>query len=99
MEPGALLEMLVELAGESGLAVRRLSRQPAFEGLTESSSGIYRVRGEVRVLLADSDPLPDRIRVLARALRETRAGQLEGRFLPPAVRECLDRAEAEAADP
>ncbi len=99
MEPAALLEMLVELAGESGLAVRRLSRRPAFEGLSESSSGICRLRGEVHVMLADSDPLPDRIRVLARALREARAGDLEGRFLPPAVRECLDRAGGEAADP
>jgi hypothetical protein len=54
---------------------------------------VCRVRGEVRVLLADSDPLPDRIRVLARVLRERRGAELEGRFLPPAVRECLERGD------
>lgn len=99
MEPAALLDLLVELAGETGLVVGRLSRQPAFEGLSESASGVCRVRGEVRVLLSDSDPLPDRIQVLARALQEARAGELEGRFLPPAVRECLDRAGSAATDP
>jgi hypothetical protein len=30
--------------------------------------------------------------VLARALCESRGAQLEGRFLPPAVRECLEAA-------
>jgi hypothetical protein len=90
MEPRLLLDELVQLAGETGLEVRRLSRQPIFEGLSPSSSGVCRVRGEVRVLLSDSDPLADRIRVLARALREARGRELEARFLPPAVRDCLD---------
>ena len=100
MEPAALLEALVGLAGETGLPVQRVSGQPAFEGLSPSSSGVCRVRGQVRVLLADSDPLPDRIRVLARALSEGRPDQLEGRFLPPAVRDCLEQAsEGRPADP
>lgn len=92
MEPAALLQVLVELAGETGLPVSRVAGQPVFEGLSPSSSGVCRVRGEVRVLLSDSDPVPERIRVLARALLEGRGAELEGRFLPPAVRECLERA-------
>jgi hypothetical protein len=100
MEPAALLEALVALAGETGLPVRRVGETPAFEGLSPSSSGVCRVRGEVHVLLADSDPLPERIRVLARALSEGRAEELAGRFLPPAVRECLEPAsQGPPADP
>jgi hypothetical protein len=91
MDASALLHCLLELAGETGLAVRRVGRQPAFEGLPLGSSGVCRVRGELRVMLFDSDPVPERIRVLARALREIRGAELEGRFLPPAVRECLER--------
>jgi hypothetical protein len=43
-------------------------------------------------MLFDSDPVAERIRVLARALCLGRSAELEGRFLPPAVRECLERA-------
>jgi hypothetical protein len=97
MDAPALLACLLELAGETGLPVRRVGRQPAFEGLPPGSSGVCRVRGELRVMLFDSDPVPERIRVLARALRESRSAQLEGRFLPPAVRECLEAAGAPPA--
>jgi hypothetical protein len=92
MEAPALLDCLLEIAGETGLPVQRVGRLPAFEGLPQGASGVCRVRGELRVLLFDSDPLAERIRVLARALREGRSAELEGRFLPPAVRECLERA-------
>lgn len=92
MEDLELFQALLELASETGVAVQRVSRQPVFEGLSPSSSGVCRVRGEVRVLLADSDPLPARIEVLARALSGSRREVLEGRFLAPALRECLDRA-------
>jgi hypothetical protein len=90
MEAEALLGALVELAESVGLAVQRVGRQPVFEGLSPSCSGTCRVRGEVRVLLADSDPLEVRIEVLARALRELAGPALEERFLPPAVRVCLE---------
>lgn len=91
MEPAALLEALLELAREAGLVVQRVGRQPAFD-LPPVASGVCRLRGEMRVLLADADPLAERIRVLARALCECAAADLEGRYLPPAVRECLERA-------
>ena len=90
MEAAELLEALVELAASVGLVVQRVGRQPAFEGLSPSSSGTCRVRGEVRVLLADSDPLEARIEVLARALRAAAGPALEERFVPPAVRACLE---------
>jgi hypothetical protein len=90
MEAPELLEALRELAQACGLEVQRVGRQPAFEGLSPSSSGSCRLRGKVRVLLADSDPLEVRIEVLARALRETAGAALEERFLPPAVRARLD---------
>ena len=93
METPELLEALIALAESFGLAVQRVGRQPAFDGLSPSSSGTCRLRGEVRVLLADSDPPEVRIEVLARALREAAGPALEERFLPPAVRACLD-AEA-----
>ena len=97
MEEAALLEALVELAAETGITVQRVSRQPVFEGLSPSSSGVCRVRGEVRVLLSDSDPAAARIRVLARALAAGPQEALEGRFLPPALRACLEAARG--ADP
>lgn len=91
MEPAALLEALLELARETGLVVQRVGRQPALD-LPPVASGVCRLRGELRVLLADADPPTERIRVLARALCEFAAADLEGRYLPPAVRECLERA-------
>jgi hypothetical protein len=97
MEETLLLEALVELARETGLSVQRLPRQPLYEGQPPSPSGSCRVRGEVRVLLSDSDPLPTRIQVLARTLRRTRGEALEGRFLPPALREALEGAEPSCA--
>ena len=95
MEPAALLEVLVLLAAETGLVVQRVAGQPAFEGLPPSSSGVCTVRGEVRVLLSDSDPLAARIQVLARALQSRCGAELEGRFLPPAVRQCLEGLSAD----
>ncbi|MGH0029710.1 MAG: hypothetical protein ACQGVC_07960 [Myxococcota bacterium] len=97
MDERDLLEALVELAAETGLAVQRVSRQPVFEGLSPSSSGTCRVKGELRVLLSDSDPPAARIGVLARALARERGERLAGRYLAPALRECLDRAAEDAA--
>ena len=67
MDEAALFQALEELARETGLPLQRVSRQPVFEGLSPSSSGVCKVRGEVRVLISDSDPLPVQIDVLARA--------------------------------
>jgi hypothetical protein len=61
------------------------------EGRPSPASGVCRVRGETWVLLAASDGLERRIEVLAQALK-SHAGQiLEGRYLPPAVRQRLSK--------
>ena len=87
MELSELLERLADLAREAGLEVREL--RAGAEGDAAPASGVCRVRGETWVLLAASDGLEKRVEVLARALK-THAGHiLEGRYLPPAVRERL----------
>jgi len=86
VEPQELLEALSDLAAEAGLSVRALRRGAGVDDLAMASSGVCRVRDEVWVVLADADPVEERLEVLARALREHAAPLLEGRYLPPAVR-------------
>ena len=89
MELSELLERLAELAREAGLEVREL--RAGAEGDSSPASGVCRVRGETWVLLAASDGLERRVEVLAQALK-THAGHiLEGRYLPPALRERLSK--------
>jgi hypothetical protein len=49
------------------------------------------LRGETWVLLAAADGLEQRVEVLAGALKTHAGASLEGRYLPPAVRERLAR--------
>jgi hypothetical protein len=91
MDDAALLAALLELAEELALPVRRLSSDSPFEGLVPAQSGVCLLRGRRIVLLAASDPPERQIEVLARALRAHAGASLEMRFLPPAIRECLDR--------
>ncbi|HKJ25038.1 MAG TPA: hypothetical protein VKB65_09475 [Myxococcota bacterium] len=87
MEPGEILDHLVELAREAGIDVRVLGRG----GVDVSpESAVVRVRGELWVVLAEADLPEQRIAVLARALREHAGPLLEGRYLPPALRDLLD---------
>jgi hypothetical protein len=91
MEQAELLEALLELAHECALPVRRIPAEAPFEGLVPPQSGSCVLRGRRLVLLCGSDPLERRIEVLAGALREHAGPALEMRFLPPAIRECLQR--------
>ena len=86
MESNQLFDALCELAESCDMAVRGIG--PG--GETATSSGVCRVRGRVWVLLADTDPLEARIDVLAAALRTHAADELEGRYLPPALRARLE---------
>ena len=86
MESRELLEVLAELAAEAGLSVRVLQGRAGGDDPATASSGVCRVREEVWVVLAEADPVEERIEVLARALREHAAPLLEQRYLPPAVR-------------
>jgi hypothetical protein len=90
MDDAALLAALLELAAEHDLPVRRLPADSAFEGLS-AQSGTCLLRGRRIVLLCASDPLERQLEVLAGALRAHAGPALEMRFLPPAIRGCLDR--------
>jgi len=88
MEPAELHERLLELAREAGLRVERLPA--AREADAPTRSGVCRLRGELRVLLAPGDGIEDRIEALAAGLRALGTAPLEGRWLPPAVRARLE---------
>jgi hypothetical protein len=91
MEDAALLAALLELAEELGLAVRRLPADAAFDGVGPSGSGLCTLRGQRMAWLSAADPPERQVDVLARALREHAGDSLEMRFLPPAIRERLNR--------
>ena len=87
MNDAEVLAALVELAEQAGLRVR--AARGASDAGPLAASGVCRVRGETWVVLIGDDPLADRIAVLSGALREHAAEWLEGRWLPPALRERL----------
>jgi hypothetical protein len=89
VEPGDILAQLVGLAEEAGIGVRVV--RPG-EGEPLAGSGLCRVRGRLLLLLSAADPLDARIEVVARAVRAHGASLVEARFLPPAVRERIERA-------
>jgi hypothetical protein len=89
VEPPEVLERLVELAREAGLRVRR-GGPGGGESLPATSSGVCRLRGELQVVLIDTDPLAERLAVLAGALRDQAPDLLESRYVPPAVRAWLE---------
>jgi len=89
VEGQALLEFLVELAREAGVQVRAIPRSAA-EVDPAPRSGICRIRGSPWLLLASGEPLEDRIEAAAAAVRTHAPGALEGRYLPPAVRDRLN---------
>ncbi len=92
MEDQEILDRLVELAEEAGLDVRVLAAGSGPVAELPPRSGVVRVRGKVWVILCDADPLDDRIRVLGEALQEYAGELLEGRYLPPALRDRLVRS-------
>ncbi len=89
MQGEALLDFLVELAMEAGIQVRVMPRS-AEEFQPAPHSGTCRIRGAPWLLLASGEPLEDRIEAAASAVRTLAPDVLEGRYLPPAVRERLD---------
>ncbi|MCE2389866.1 MAG: hypothetical protein J4G09_00110 [Proteobacteria bacterium] len=84
-----MLAELIDLAAEAGIEVRQLDRSADPAPL---QSGVCRVEERVFVVLIGAEPLQDRIDALAGALREHASEWLESRFLPPAVRERIERA-------
>jgi hypothetical protein len=94
--PGELRDALAELAREAGLEVRVLTAASEPELGLRAASGTCRVSGRLWVVLAAADPIEEHVAVLAAALRTHAAAWLEGRWLPPAVRERLERTERNA---
>jgi hypothetical protein len=92
MNPTELRDSLADLARDVGIDVRVATGRPETEPGMPVQSGVCRVRDAVWVILAGGDPVEEHIAVLAQALREHAGDALESRFLPPAVRERLDRA-------
>jgi hypothetical protein len=89
VSPEEVLARLVELARDEGLHVREVGGRRA-ETDPATRSGVARLRDVVYLVLVASEPLEDRIEVVAAGLREHRPGAFEGRYLPPAVRSRLD---------
>ena len=97
MDSVELLEAMIALADDVGLPVRVAKH--AFDGDVgpPQASALCRVKGEWWVVLADTDPIPEQIGVLAGGLRRAAGAQLEGRYLAPAVRAALE-AVSESRD-
>ncbi len=91
MEPPALRDALVELARACGVSVRVLRGGGEAQAL---ASGPALVRGAPWVVLVADDPLAAQVAALAAGLVRFAAAELDARYLPPAVREALDRAAA-----
>ena len=87
MQPVEVMEALLELAGEAGLEVRTAGASALADSEGAPTSGVCRVQDRVFVVLSRSDPVDAQIAVLGQALREHAATFIEGRFLPPAVRD------------
>ena len=89
MDARQLLDALVALAEEAGIAVREAR---AGESELPPRSGLCRLRGRWLLVLSAAEPVEARIDVTAAALWAHGRAVLDGRFLPPAVRERLERA-------
>jgi hypothetical protein len=94
VESRQLLDALVGLAEEAGIAVRVTG---SGESDLPPRSGLCRLRGSLVLVLSTAEPLEARIEAAAAALHAHGAALLEDRFLPPAVRERLERAAASQA--
>jgi hypothetical protein len=89
VEGQALLDFLVELVQDAGVKVRVIPRAGA-EVDPAPRSGSCRIRGAPWLLLASDESLEDRIEAALAAVRAHALEALEGRYLPPAVRQRLD---------
>ncbi|MEM9175399.1 MAG: hypothetical protein AAGC67_09195 [Myxococcota bacterium] len=88
-----LLEALLALAHDAELEVRVLSSHAAAAENAPTQSAAARVGARIWVVLAPNDPPAHQARVLAETLARHRAEFLEGRFVPPALRDFIDRVD------
>jgi len=91
MEPNIQLRMLLDLADQIGLEVRRVPK--AANGSDHPGGAMVRLKGREILFLDPTASATDQVDVLAAALRGR--GQIEDRFLPPEIRELIDNADQE----
>ena len=88
MDPQTRLSVLLDLAEELGVAVRRVPS--AGEGAEHPGGALVRLRDREMLFLDPSAAIADQIAVVAAALRGRE--QIEQRYLPPEIREAIDQA-------
>ena len=90
MDAPEILEALFELADEVGLEVRALRGAHPPDSEFASTSACVRVKGKTWVVLSPNDPVDLHISILSDVLKSEAGAELEGRFLPPALRQLLE---------
>ena len=91
MEPPELLAALIDLAEAVGIEIRRA---PPGAGSGGGPAGaLVRLKGKEILFLDPIAAVADQISVVAGALAGR--AELEDRFLPPKIRQCLDEAAEE----
>ena len=89
MSPAEVLEALTDLCREAGIEVRRVRVGPEASVEPAVRSGVCRVRGVLWLVLCDADGVEERIGAAADALRGYAPDFVDGRYLPPALRQRL----------
>lgn len=88
MDLAEQLAALADLAESLGMEIRRA---PAGDRADHPGGAVIRLKGRPIVFLDEAATVPERIAVLASALAPRK--ELASVFLPPQIRELLDRAE------
>ena len=92
MHQDSQLRMLLDLAEQIGLEVRRVPGSSS--GSEHPGGAMVRLKGREILFLDPAAAPSDQIGVLAGAMRNRPA--IEDRFLPPEIRELIDAAEPDA---
>lgn len=87
MDEYGRLGMLIDLAESAGITIRRVPS--AGDSSDHPGGAVVRLKGKELLFLDPTAPLPDQIGVVAAALRGR--SEIEQRFLPPEIRELIDR--------
>lgn len=95
MDEAQILEVLFELARDTGIEVRIAGRTPRGAEEPPLSSGVCKVKGVVWVVLSGAESVAVQIDVLAGALGRFASAEVEDRHLPPAVRARIERQNPE----
>ncbi len=87
MEPHQQLGALIDLAEDLGMVIRSA---PGGDTAGHPGGAYVRFKGKEIIFLDPAAAVTDQIAVIAGALRGR--AELEGQFLPPELRELIDRA-------